>query len=417
MKKEDLAPQLQKKFHPPMDCGIEKGLVPEYENIWFVIPPAPPKKINFTLDLDKLKQANKILYALTSLQDMTNLDRLLSYLFVKREALNSSRMEGTWSTMSLLLSPNSLDAERNGEKESILNYANILINSVDDILKKNFSFTNKLIKKIHLEIMSKDPHYKGKAGHYREHTKVSEYVFIGGRKKEQSTYNPTPPHYVKNSMDKLLAWMTDEDFILESEAGGGIPFLVRMALCHSNFEAVHPFTDGNGRVGRILLSLQMMTEGYTPLFLSGFIEVYKDDYISVLEQSQKKLNHAPLINFLSEAVISSHTELTLSKNALGSLHTQWIKKVKPRKGSAAEKILDKLLEHPIFTAHQAVEWLGLSKPSVYKAIDQLLAAKIIRERTGGERFRIFAAEEVVEIISREYEESIEEALERAGKIL
>ncbi|MBC7538824.1 MAG: Fic family protein, partial [Bacteriovorax sp.] len=404
MKKEELNPKLQKEFKKDLECGIEKGLVPEYKNTWFVISPPPPKKIDFQLDLKALQAANKVLLKLTPLSEMSNLDKLLSYLFIKREALNSSRMEGTWSTMELLLTPSSSKIEEEkSDKESILSYANILINHMDSILLKKFKFDHKLIKNIHHEVMRKAPTYQSVPGKYREKTVASEYVFIGGRKVENSVFNPTPPHYVKESINKLLNWLTDENFILQSEASSGMPFLVRMVLCHSNFEAIHPFKDGNGRVGRILLSLHMMSEGHSPLFLSGFIEANKSEYIKALEESQKKLNHAPLVTFLSDAVVSSFEELKITKTALLDIQEKWNLRIKLRKGSAAEAILRKILEHPIFTANQAVEWLELSKPAVYRGIDQLVQAGIIRERTGSERFRLFAAEEVIEIISRDYD--------------
>lgn len=422
MKKEDLSPKLQKEYKQNRECGIEKGRVSEYENIWFVISPPPPQKVDFNLDLKTLQAANKVLQKLAPLSKMSNLEKFLSYLFVKREALSSSRMEGTWSTMELLLTPLEQEAEENksekkSDKESILNYANILIKYMDKILLKNFKFDHKLIKNIHHEVMSKVPNYQGVPGKYREKTMASEYVFIGGTRKENSVFNPTPPHYVKESLDKLLDWLTDENFILQCEAGSGMSFIVRMALCHSNFEAIHPFRDGNGRLGRILLSLHMMSEGYSPLFLSGFIEANKGEYIKALEESQKKLNHASLVNFLSEAIVSSYRELTTTKNALIDLQQLWRSKINLRKGSAAELILIKILEHPIFTANQAIEWLEISKPAVYRGIDQLVQAGIIRERTGHERFRLFASEEVIEIISRDYNESIEDALERAQKLL
>lgn len=419
MKKDELASKLQKHYAPSSDCGVERGQIPEYQNTWFVISPPPPKKITFSLDLEQLRAANKIIARLSPLKGMSELDKLLSYLFVKKEALSSSRMEGTWSTMDLLLSPVHEDADDNekSDRDSILQYAQVLNELATEILNNKFQFTHKVIKRIHHDIMTKDPKYKGAAGEYRKNKNKFDYVFIGGKKIENSVFNPTPPHFVKESMEKFLEWIADEDFIMQSEIGTGIPFLVRLAMAHTYFEAIHPFRDGNGRVGRVILALQMMAEGYSPLYLSGYIEAHKENYVEALEQAQKKLNYLPIISFIADSVIYSAKEIEENKTALVLLQKRWADKLKPRKNSAAEKILSKLIEHPIFTAQQILQWFDLSKPAVYNAIEQLKVAKIIRERTQSERNKVFAAEEVVEIISRDYDDSIEEALGRAGELL
>lgn len=419
MKKDELASKLQKIYDTGSEFGVDRGQIPEFQNTWFVISPPPPKRVEFSLDLDHLRTANKIIARLSPLNEMSELDKLLSYLFVKKEALSSSRMEGTWSTMDLLLNPVREEVQENekSDRDSILKYAQMLSDLTEEILHTKFKFTHKVIKRIHHDIMIKDPKYKGAAGEYRKNKNKFDYVFIGGKKIENSVFNPTPPHLVKPSMDKFIEWITDEELIIQSELGSGLPFLVRLAMAHSYFEAIHPFRDGNGRVGRVILALQMMAEGYSPLYLSGYIEAHKESYVKALEQAQKKLNYLPIISFMADSVIHSAKEIEENKNALVTLQKIWSNKLKPRKGSAAEKILSKLIEHPIFTAQQVLQWFDMSKPAVYNAIEQLKDAKIIRERTQTERNRVFAAEEVVEIISRDYDDSIEDALGRAGKLL
>ncbi len=141
----------------------------------------------------------------------------------------------------------------------------------------------------------------------------------------------------------------------------GLPLAVRMALGHSHFEAIHPFSDGNGRVGRMLLALQMSCSGKLP----GL----------------------------------------------------WLKRGTFRENSASARALTWLLSNPIFTAKQLSQELAVSPPAANRAIEQLRSRKIVRERTGRQSSRVFAAEEVIELLSRRFGDDPELALQRAQDLL
>lgn len=420
MKKDELHPKLQPLYDITKTHGTEKGLVTPYENTWFVIPLAPPQESPQIDRISTLAEANKILQALPRLESLSAVDRLVLGLLVKREALASSRMEGTWSTIDHVLTPGEVyDKKEKSGRSSILGYAHALEDVFEKAVTTGLPFLNSnLVQDLHRKIMSEDPDFQGVPGQLRSEETPPRYVTIGGFPRvENSTYNPTPPQYVNQKLQEVLEWMKNDVLVEMGNAGMGMGLLVRMAIAHAHFEAVHPFRDGNGRVGRMLMVLQMICEGYSPLYLSNYIELKKNQYGESLAQAQKKLNYGPLIEFFSEAVTTCWHESGLTKESLLSLPNTWRARAQFRKYSTAERMLENLLAQPIFTVKSIMTTLAVSSPAANNAAEQLVKSHIVRERTGFGRNRVFAAEEVISLLSRPMAEPTEDALLRARAIL
>ncbi len=192
---------------------------------------------------------------------------------------------------------------------------------------------------------------------------------------------------------------------------------VRLAVAHAHFEAVHPFPDGSGRVGRSLWPLQMAASGVMPVYLSGYIEKEKDLYAKSLQSAQKKLRYAPLIELLSDAIVASKNEMARTKSLLQALPAEWEKRAAPRKNSAAARALPLLVKLPIISANQLTAELSCSFTAASNALSQLTAAGVVRERTSFQRNRIFAAEEVIHLLSREFGADPKAALAGARRLL
>ena len=180
--------------------------------------------------------------------------------------------------------------------------------------------------------------------------------------------------------------------------------IVRMAIAHSHFEAVHPFRDGNGRVGRLLLPLMMAAEGQTPLYLSPYIETHKNEYYASLKAAQQQPNWQEMVGFLADAVVGTADELLVTRSALTDLTEIWRKRRKFREGSAALGSLEKLTHYPVLTIKRLADLLEVSFTAASQAVDQLIEAGILIERTGYERNRVFAAPEVLTVINRPFSE-------------
>ena len=421
MRKEDLIEQLRQNFKDKTLGGVLKLDLPEWKNIYFVVPPPPPTTIKEKLPLDLISEAIKILNGLPLYKEMSETDKLINFLFVRREVVQSSRLEGTWSTMDHVLTPGDPN-ERMDEKnthQAVRSYAHLIEELVEKaFVQKEKIFTSDLISKIHKEIVEKDPNSNGTPGKIRKSGEVGSVVVIGGlNRKEESTYNPAPPSEVKRCLNDVIKWLADESLSQKGDAGVGMTLPLRLAIAHSHFEAVHPFSDGNGRTGRTLWPLQMVASGNMPLYLSGYVEVKKDDYIKALESAQKKLKYVPLITFICNAIIESSLEVKKSKMAIESLEETWQERGKFKDKSAARRALKILLQYPIISSSLLREKLDISGPASTNAINQLVEKKIIRHRKFENRKPIYAAEELIHILSRPFGSDIDLAIEKAKSLM
>jgi len=416
MRQDELTSQLRQKYDAKRGYGITKIDVGGYENIWFVVPPPPPLQFPRNLPLGEMAKAGATLSRLPSFGEMSSLDKLINYFFVRREAVESSRIEGTWSTIDSVLTPAEVyeTEQAKSENQSVKGYAHALEKQFNKAFKeKEKVFTEKLLCEIHKDIVSKDPNYSGTPGALREPGKPRSIVQIGGSlRREESTYNPAPPQYVKPSLQKVLDWLSNEDLAQRGDAGiSGFTLAVRLAIGHAHFEAVHPFSDGNGRVGRALWPLQMICADRMPLYLSGFVEDQKTAYGQALQQAQKKLNYSPIIDFICEAVVQSEAEAKVTRAAIESLPNRWKERARFRERSASLLALDVLLKKPILTTTNLMEELKTSRQVATLAINQLVERKIVRKRGNLGRTQIFAAEELIALLSRKFGSDAKDALE------
>ena len=170
MNKNELCEQLKKDYSDELKGGLLKIDDPDWQNILFVVPPPPPKEINSKLPYSLLAEANKTFYSLPTYDQMSELDKLINYLFVRREVVQSSRLEGTWSTIDHALTPTELSekGEGSGEHEAVRSYANTLDELIQETSKKKEKIFNiKLIKKIQKNIVKKNPNSTGIPGKLR----------------------------------------------------------------------------------------------------------------------------------------------------------------------------------------------------------------------------------------------------------
>ncbi len=417
MRRNDLCNKLRQEYQKDIGCGVVRIDDEEYKNVWFVVPPKPPTELTKKLPLKALTKTNQVLNKLSSFKNMDILDKTISYLFVRREALCSSRIEGTWSTIDNILTPTEklIEPDSKSSTSSIRGYAESLEKTFKIAQKRGYKSINKtLITNLHKVILSKDPQFFGKPGKLRTPGEPGSIVLIGGLgRKESSIYNPTPPQYVDKCLKEVINWYQNELLAEMGDAGMGLPLVARMAIGHVHFEAVHPFSDGNGRVGRMLWPLQMILSNKVPLFLSGFVENQKEEYNRCLNIGQMKLNYIPMIEFMAEAFDASYYEAQTTKSELIKLPNKWRKRGKFRKHSAADKAIDLLIQYPILTANTLSKLLNTSFQSASNALKSLTKYQILRERSGKAKDRIFAAEEVIYLLSRKFADDPKIALSAA----
>ncbi len=429
MRRDDLHCDLKAQFSIEKGYGVEKiddgGKDKSLQNIYFVIPKPLPKDKDGIRDLPKaplakaLKKAFSVLNEQKSLEEMDGIDRLISSLINRQEALSSSRIEGTFATIDELFSTESdlqggeAKTTEKSDALSILGYAKVMDIIFERIvLHKEKGVTLALFQEIHKSIVAKDPTYLYTPGQLRSPGRPGSIVQIGGLgRREESTYNPAPPAHVTWLMDNFVGWLSYAGIREEGDAGIGIPLPLRMAMAHAHFEAIHPFTDGNGRVGRIIWPIQMLLSDLVPIHISGFIEAEKSGYYDGLKAYQQKLDLIPLVDYIADALVSSKQEAEKTRKALKLLPDTWSARVKTRKGSSAEQILALLLRLPVLGAEEAAGLLGVSLQAALTALDRLKEEGVLKEISGRKRRKKWAAHEVLTILKRPYGLSPEEALE------
>ena len=327
-----------------------------------------------------------------SLPDPYQISRILS----RREAVSSSAMEGTHSTLDELLIADEDDDQAGQAVRQVRDYALALERFVPSALIQGRQiFQVDLIQNLHRSVLGHDASYRDTPGDFRQ-----EVVWIGGNGHiAYSVYNPPPPAEVPHFLEETLDYMREDGMQMMTQS-----LITRMALAHAHFEAVHPFRDGNGRVGRLLLPLMMAAEKHVSLYLSPYIELHKQAYYAALKQAQQKLNWLPLIGFVSNAIVQTVQEIRITREALRTLNAAWLTRRSFRKGSAALRALDILRDYPVLTAPRLGTLLSITPPAAHTAIGQLCQAGILRERTGYARNRIYVADEVLGILNRPFAE-------------
>lgn len=375
-----------------------KRLPPPYDSHYGIVPPAPPEDGVFVGGAMKALEAAQAAFGkVDAIAAQMKDPYIVSRVLTRREAVSSSSIEGTQSTLDELLSVEETgDDGARDEARQVRNYAMALDGFIPKAAKDGYGvFTMDLIKDLHRAVMKDDPEYKDVPGDLR--TRV---VWIGGNKDiAYSSLNPPPPAAVADCLAQTVDYLRNEGMQQMTQG-----FITRMAIAHTHFEAVHPFRDGNGRVGRLLLPLMMAAERHVPLYLSPYIENKKGAYYASLKDAQQRLDWEPIITFMADAVTGTVDELIRTRTALSELSERWRERRKFRKGSAAVRALDELHNYPVVTAKRLGQLLDVSPAQVNQAIAQLQEAGILHERTGYARNRIYAAPEALAIINRPFGE-------------
>lgn len=387
MKRNDLCAAVRKQL---------KRLPAPYDSHYGVVPLPPPESgVSLGNIYRELREANQSLAKVSALANELGYPWLMSRILPRREAVSSSRLEGTNSTLDELLSVEETESSCDSpDTRQVRSYAISLEKWLPSFKEDGYSlFTKEVVCELHRAVMREDVFGRTDGGELRH-----QVVWIGGKGHiAYSTYNPTPPEEIEICLEQSLNYLRSDG--IHGMAQG---LIVRMAIGHAHFEAVHPFRDGNGRVGRLLLPLMMASEGEVPLYLSPYIEEYREDYYSALRQAQQKLNWEEIILFFARAITGTVQEVLVTKDALEKLGLLWLKRRAFRRNSAALRALELLPYYPVITIKRLAQLLEITIPASTQAIEQLVMSGILSERTGYKRNRIFVSKEVLELYNRPF---------------
>lgn len=293
----------------------------------------------------------------------------------RREALLSSSMEGTYTTADALALAESDEAVAvDTSTAEVRNY--ITAFQLADQLRQALPISNRLIKTVHRALLSNVASERSaskRPGEYKD-----QQNFIGGRNREiaSARFVPPPPRESEDAMGALEAYINREDL-------GGIPAIIDAALLHYQFETIHPFADGNGRVGRILIPIYLMNAGVLErplLYLSPAVEGRKDDYVDLMLEVSRSGAWTPWITFFLEMIVASCSSADATLRALEDLRSDFRQRIS-QVGSSARfmTIVDELFITPVMTIPQIAERIGVTYPAAKNAVDRLLELGILEE--------------------------------------
>jgi Fic family protein len=246
-----------------------------------------------------------------------------------------------------------------------------------------------LIHEVHALLM------QGEASHLAVGAYRETQVWIGPTLRiEDATFVPAPPARVNGCMDEMAASILQ--YAPREDDQTVLPILAQLAIAHAQFETIHPYHDGNGQTGRLLLPLMLAAEGYPPLYLSGALLRAKSQYYAALASVQLQGEWGPWLDLLGHAVVESCDESISIAEDLLALAERWEQELHSYRAHSATRRLPRfLIGHPVLSVQQAAAGLNISVPAANAALNNLLAAGIVslvNERQWG---RVFQATPVL----------------------
>ncbi|MGQ9807673.1 MAG: Fic family protein [Armatimonadota bacterium] len=345
------------------------------------LPPQPPLHFGHRL-LNLLERANLALGRLDSVGVLLPDPELFLYTYVRREAVLSSQIEGTQSSLSdlLLFEIAEVPGIPVDDVVEVCNYVAALEHGIARI-REGFPLCNRLIREMHAKLLSSGRGSEKAPGDFRR-----TQNWIGGTRPGNATFVPPPPELVPECMAAL------ERFLHEGR--GTLPSAVRAALAHVQFETIHPFLDGNGRLGRLLIAFVLHDEGILRrplLYLSLFFKEHRSDYYRLLDDVRLRGEWEAWLEFFLEGVAHTADNAVHTAQRLVALFEEDFARLKASsRGSASTRaVLEALRQRPLLTVPELCRRTGLSFPTVNKSLKLLEQMGITREVTTRQRNRVF----------------------------
>ena len=360
----------------------------------FIPSPLPPKpSIDWGGTLHQaLEAATLALGQLNGVVALLPNPNLFLYSYLRKEAVLSSQIEGTQSSLSDLLRYELDEAPGipRGDAEECSCYIRALEHGLER-LKEGFPLSNRLLRDIHSILLSNSRSRDKMPGHFR-----SSQNWIGGTRPGNAHFVPPPPTELAECMGKL------ELFLHATE--DGLPTLVRAGLAHVQFETIHPFLDGNGRMGRMLITLLFHHTGIlrTPLlYLSLFLKENREKYYELLDNVRLKGDWETWLAFFFKGIQVTADDATFTSDRISQIFTSDIYKIETnsRRIGSALRVHEALMFRPITTIAEICERTNLTFPTVSASMRMLVDLQIAREITGKAHNRIFAYYRFISVLA------------------
>jgi Fic family protein len=354
----------------------------------FIPDPLPPRLEWSRELLAALSEADRLLGRLAGMGARLPNPHLLIRPFVRREAVLSSRIEGTQATLGELLADEAGAATARAPEDlkEVRNYVVALEKGVKRLRKLPLSL--RLTRELHRDLMTG---VRGDSAAPGEFRRIQNWIGAPGAAIANARFVPPPPNELANCLD---AW---EKFLHERE----LPPLLQAALLHYQFEAIHPFIDGNGRVGRLLITLFLVEREILPsplLYLSAFFEATRRDYYDLLTGVSHRGEWEPWILYFLRGVAHQAADAPGRVERIDALRESWRKRLASRQTKTVMALVDRITGNPFVTAKGAAETLGIAFTTAQRAIDVLVTHRILAQTGDARRDRVYCARALLDIL-------------------
>ena len=355
-------------------------------------PSALPPKLNIDNDmLKKLVEANRDLIRLDTAAKLIPGSELFISMYVRKEALISSQIEGIQCTLDDVLDPK-LDTNANLDVADVVNYVKACSYAIERLEK--LPLCKRLFREIHGQLLSGVRGQEKNPGEFR---RSQNWIGAANCSLKEARFIPPNVDDMNQAMDELELYMNESD---------DYDPLIRISLIHYQFETIHPFLDGNGRVGRLLILLYLMQQGLLSkpiIYISYFLKKNQIEYYDRISEVRRSGNYEQWISFFLEAVSAAAKDSLDTVEKLNPLHEQNVKKLPKtsRSNDNVRKLFDYIEQFPIIDIKKTSEAFGISYNTVSSAIKKLEQIGILKQTTNASRNRVFSYEDYLHILRKD----------------
>lgn len=355
------------------------------------LPPAPPLKFDTHLQ-QRLEAALLALGRLDGVSALLPDLSLFLYAYVRKEAVLSSQIEGTQSSLSdlLLFEIDEAPGAPRDDVVEVSNYVAALDHGLTR-LRGGFPLSNRLVREIHSVLLSRGRGSGKDPGEFRR-----SQNWIGGTRPGNATFVPPPPQRVSDCMSALERFLHDER--------SAVPMLARAALAHVQFETIHPFLDGNGRVGRLLITFQLCQSGILReplLYLSLYFKQNRARYYELLDRVRREGDWEAWLAFFLEGVSQTADGAVATARRLAAMFSADRERISGggRRAGSAMRVQEAFKARAVTSMQDLRRRSGLSFPATAAGMELLRELGIARELTGKRRNRVFAYDGYLSILN------------------
>jgi Fic family protein len=339
-----------------------------------------------------LERANQSLGRLDGFASILPNLPLFIYAYVRKEAVLSSQIEGTQSSLSdlLLFENDEVPGVPLKDVEEVSSYVAALNHGLAR-LRGGFPLTLRLIREIHEVLLSKGRGSNKQPGEFRQ-----SQNWIGGARPGTAAFVPPPPELVPECMSALELFLHEER--------GDLPLLIRAGLVHVQFETIHPFLDGNGRLGRLLITFLLSAAGVLRepiLYLSLYFKQHRSACYDLLDRVRARGDWESWLEFFLTGVRDTAEQAATAARQILALFEEHRRKIEAlgRPAASVLRIFEHMQHNPIVAIPTTAKIVGISAPTVAKSMEYMQRLGILREITGRQRHRLFVYDAYLAILN------------------